>query len=282
MIQRWRIALAALLVLLLSAGYAVAQIELPELTRPVTDLTGTLSKEEIASLETAILSLQKEKGSQIAVLIIASTAPEVIEQFGIRLAESWKIGRAKVDDGVILIVAKDDRAMRIEVGYGLEGAIPDAIAKRIIEERIIPQFRAGNFFSGIEEGVNALAAIIRGEELPPPAETGSEVDLREAGLIFLLIVGSFVCAALTGKLGRVKGTVVGSSIMGVLAIPFIGLVSALFLFVFLLTIGLGPKGGGGSRRGRGLGGSSWSSGSSSGGFSGGGGSFGGGGASGRW
>lgn len=279
--HRLRIALTAFLVLLLSAGYAVAQIELPELSRPVTDLTGTLSKEEIASLETTILTLQKEKGSQIAVLIVPSTQPEVIEQFGIRLAESWKIGRAKVDDGVILIVAKEDRALRIEVGYGLEGAIPDAIAKRIIEERIIPQFRAEKFFGGIEEGVNALASIIRGEELPPPSDTSDQGDLSEGLFTFLLFGGIFVCALFASKLGRVGGAIAGSALMGTISLFILGFVGAITITVFLLLIGLAPQGSGGSRRGRG--GGSWSSSSSSsGGFRGGGGSFGGGGASGRW
>lgn len=279
----WRIALTAFLVLLVSARSAVAEVALPGLSRPVNDTTGTLSSAEIQSLEATILALEREKGSQIAVLIIGTTAPETIEQFGIRLAEAWKLGRTKVDDGVILIVAKDDRAVRIEVGYGLEGAIPDAIAKRIVEERIIPQFRAGSIFSGVRDGVDALGMIIRGEDLPPPSPTDDQFVDNEGLFIFLVSGGIFLCAALAAKFGRVGGTLLGSALMGTVSILLLGVFGAIVITILLLFIGLAPHGPGGSRRGRGV---RWSSGGgggfSGGGFRGGGGGFGGGGASGRW
>jgi uncharacterized protein len=274
--------IGAVVALCAYAAPIAAQIELPVLTRPVIDKTATLSAQEITTLEIDIRAVEAEKGSQIVVLLVSSTAPETIEQFGIRLADEWKVGRKGIDDGAILIVAKDDRTVRIEVGYGLEGAIPDAVAKRIIEERILPQFRSGNFFGGIREGVEALGLLIRGEPLPAPTQTASTDDAHQIGFTLLLFVGIVVCAVIAGKLGRVGGALVGSTLMGLIAIPLLGLVSALFLTALLLMVGLGPQGHGGSRRG-----GSWSSGRSGGGFggggfSGGGGSFGGGGASGRW
>ncbi|MFM1847093.1 MAG: hypothetical protein RL417_567 [Pseudomonadota bacterium] len=284
MTRSWRFLFLGLAVFLVSALPSRAQVELPKLSRPVIDTTGTLTAEEAGAIEGVITALQSEKGSQIAVLITDTTEPETIEQFGIRLAESWKIGRAKVDDGVILIVAKNDRTVRIEVGYGLEGAIPDAIAKRIIEERIIPEFRSGNFANGVQSGVDALAAIIKGEELPPPPAPSADSESSEGALTFLIFLGVFVCAVLGEKLGRVGGAITGSLLMGGIGALILGIGLGIFLAVILLFIGLSPQGKAG-RRGRGGSRSSgWSSGGgfSGGGFSGGGGSFGGGGASGRW
>ena len=140
---RARVALG--LLLLLFAASAWAQVAVPELTRRVTDLTATLSAGQTAALENELAAFEARKGSQIAVLIVPTTQPEDIAQFGIRVADQWKIGRKKIDDGVILIVAKNDRKLRIEVGYGLEGAIPDAIAKRVVAETITPYFKAGDF-----------------------------------------------------------------------------------------------------------------------------------------
>ena len=131
--------------LLLCAWPVCAQVALAELSRRVTDLTGTLSASQVATLENTLAEFETKKGSQIAVLIVPTTQPEAIEQFGIRVAEKWKLGRADVDDGLILIVAKNDRKLRIEVGYGLEGAIPDAVARRVIDEVITPYFKTGDF-----------------------------------------------------------------------------------------------------------------------------------------
>src|SRR5574340_541812 len=156
---------------LLLAGWALlawAQVAVPELSRRVTDLTATLSAGQVAALENKLAVFETQKGSQIAVLIVPTTQPEDIAQFGIRVADQWKIGRKKIDDGAILLVAKNDRTLRLEVGYGLEGAIPDAVAKRVIAETITPYFKSGDFYGGIDAGVEQVMRLIEGEPLPPP------------------------------------------------------------------------------------------------------------------
>jgi uncharacterized protein len=153
--------------LLFFAAISLHAEPLPELKTPVTDLTGTLSKEQISNLENRILGLEKEKGSQIAIAIVPTTSAENIEQYSIRLATAWKIGRKGVDDGVLLVVAKQDRKLRIEVGYGLEGAIPDAYAKQIIDMTIVPRLREGKFYEGISDGLDRIISLIKTESLPP-------------------------------------------------------------------------------------------------------------------
>ena len=270
--------------ILSSSAISFAQIAIPKLTNRIVDLTNSLDSVQIADIESDLARLENEKGSQIFVLILPSTAPEDIAQFGIRLAEEWQAGRKKIDDGVILIVAKDDRALRIEVGKGLEGAIPDAVSKRIIEEQILPQFRNGNFYDGIKLGVQSLIALIKGEELPLPLEAAGMQFPEEMGPLF---IGSVAVASVLTSFGlkaALSGGLVGSalSIYGIIASLPWWLAIIFGIGVFILTLGSG-SGSGYSRR-RGYGGGSWSSGSgSSGGFSGGGGgSFSGGGASGRW
>src|SRR6185295_1372926 len=159
---------AALLVFSLLSGAARADVPVPPVKARVTDLTGTLSAQQKSELEARIAAFEARRGSQLAVLMLPSTRPEEIEQYAIRLAEAWKIGRKKVDDGLILVVAKDDRRLRVEVGYGLEGAIPDSVARRVIEERITPRFRDGDFYGGIRDGVEQLIRLAEGETLPPP------------------------------------------------------------------------------------------------------------------
>jgi uncharacterized membrane protein YgcG len=166
---RWLTALLGwLAVAIAPAAEGLAPI--PPLTARVTDLTGTLDATQRAQLENRLAALEREKGAQLVIVLVPSVQPESIEAYGIRLAEAWRIGRQGVDDGVIILVAKNDRAVRIEVGYGLESAIPDALAKRIIEERIVPRFREGDFYGGLSAGVDALARLIRGETLLPPAK----------------------------------------------------------------------------------------------------------------
>ena len=141
---------------------------MPPLTGRVVDQTGTLSGGDIASLQQTLGAFESRKGSQIAVLIVPTTAPESIEQYSLRVAEAWKIGRRKIDDGALLVVAKDDRRLRIEVGYGLEGALNDVTARRIIDEDITPRFKSGDFAGGIAAGVDRMIRVIDGEKLPAP------------------------------------------------------------------------------------------------------------------
>ena len=264
--------------LLLCALSAWAQVAVPELSRRVTDLTATLDAAQVAALESKLAAFEAQQGSQIAVLIVPTTQPEDIAQFGIRVAEQWKIGRAKIDDGVILIVAKDDRMLRLEVGYGLEGAIPDAIARRVIAETITPYFKAGDFHGGIDAGVTQLMRLIEGEPLPPPGASGTG---GEDGPFVMLILGGIAAGWLLSLLmsrpaaGGVAA--LGSGAVGAMLLGFTPVLLFIAVFVFAGVAGGGRHGGGwtsgGGGGGFGRGGGSWG---------GGGGGFGGGGATGRW
>ena len=160
---------ASLLALLLCWAFAAAaEVAVPPLVGRVVDQTGTLSSGDVASLQQTLRDFEARKGSQIAVLIVPTTAPETIEQYSLRVAEIWKIGRKKIDDGALVVVAKDDRKLRIEVGYGLEGALTDVTSKRIIDEIITPRFRSGDFAGGISLGVDRIIRVIDGEKLPAP------------------------------------------------------------------------------------------------------------------
>src|SRR5580692_10766369 len=167
-----RVSILALL--LCWAFVAFADVAVPPLTGRVVDQTGTLSAADIAGLTQTLKGLELRKGSQIAVLIVPTTEPETIEQYSIRVAEAWKIGRKKVDDGALLVIAKDDHKLRIEVGYGLGGALTDVTSRRIIDEIITPKFRSGDFAGGISAGVARIVAVIDGEPLPAPAEAPSQ------------------------------------------------------------------------------------------------------------
>jgi uncharacterized protein len=270
-----------------AADAANGLVPLPALKSRVTDLTSTLAVEQIQQLESRLAEFEAKKGSQIAVLLLPTTQPEVIEQFGIRLAEAWKLGRKGVDDGVIVIVAKDDRALRIEVGYGLEGALNDATAKRIISEIMVPALKQGNYFGALQTGVAAVIGVIEGEPLPAAqGETGTGNGLPGGisenvflvglaavaigGAIVRFFLGNLLGSALVGGITGVAGWWLIGSVIGAAIGGIGGFLLAMFGFDLLLSILLNS---GNSRGGRGGGGGSWS---------GGGGGFGGGGASGRW
>lgn len=263
---------------------AQAEQAVPPLKAHVNDLTATLSPAAIAELEQQLVAFEARKGAQVVVLIVPTTMPETIEMYSMRVVEAWKLGRGKVDDGVLLLVAKDDRTLRIEVGYGLEGTIPDAVARRIIDEIIVPRFRAGNFAGGIRAGVDRIMALIEGEPLPPPAarERGTEggSELWPVALLFGAPVAARFLGAMIGRLpaAGVLGALAGGVGWLVSGSLLIGIFIGIFMFVFALGGGVM---GGGYASGRGHGG--WRGGGfGGGGFRGGGGGFGGGGASGRW
>jgi uncharacterized protein len=275
----------ALLVFALTgfAHAATALVGVPPLTGRIVDLSATLSADQLAQLNTSLRTIEERKGSQIAVLIVPTTQPEAIEQYAIRVAEQWKIGRKKVDDGAILVVAKNDRSLRIEVGYGLEGALNDATAKRIIDDIIVPRFKQGDFYGGINAGVDSMIKVVEGE--PLPAANRSASDINPANLKQLLPVALVVAVLLGGvlrsALGRVPGAAVTGGIIGVAAWLIAGLalsavVAGVLGFLFTL-MGGGRMGMAGLYLGQGHGG-----GGLGGGFRGGGGGFGGGGSSGRW
>jgi uncharacterized protein len=285
---------AALLALTLCWGFAAAaDVAVPPLTGRVVDQTGTLTSEATARLEQKLRDFEARKGSQVAILIVPTTAPEAIEQYSIRVAEQWKIGRKKIDDGAILLVAKDDRKLRIEVGYGLEGALTDVTARRIIDEVITPKFKSGDFSGGIEDGIDRIIGVIDGEPLPKPAPQHDWLGAGgfDPGLLFnpFVIVGALVLGGvMRGIFGRLFGSLATGGLVAVIAWFLIAsfLTSAvvgIIAFVFTMFSDAVTSGGGG--RGGFSGGGFSTGGSSSGGgggFSGGGGSFGGGGASGSW
>ena len=262
-------------------GFTSAQVPVPPLSGHVIDQTGTLSAQQKATLEQTLTAFEARKGSQLAVLMVASTAPEEVEQYALRVAEQWKLGRKKVDDGAILVVAKDDRAMRIEVGYGLEGALNDLTSKRIISETILPRFKSQDFYGGITAGVAQIIRVIEGEPLPAPSARSTQGigDVQQyAPMLFILALA--VGGVLRAILGKVPGSLVTGGVVAVIAWFVVGAVSmAVVAGVIALVVTLM----GGGMLGRGLGGYYGGGGrGGGGGFSGGGGGFGGGGASGRW
>lgn len=279
---------ASLLALTLCWSFvAGAQIAVPPLTVRVTDQTATLSAVQKTALEQTLQALEARKGSQLAVLMVPTTAPETIEQYALRVAEQWKLGRKKVDDGAVLVIAKDDRTLRIEVGYGLEGALNDATSKRIISEIITPRFKQGDFNGGITAGVDRIIRVIDGEPLPASKgiSAGNTPDISQyVPIIFILAL--VLGGLLRSLIGRVPGAIATGGAMAFVAWLFSGAVStalvagAIALLFTLLSGGMGGHGIGHHRGGfstGGLGGST-----RGGGFGGGGGGFGGGGASGRW
>jgi uncharacterized protein len=269
---------------------------IPPLAARVTDRTGTLAEAERAALEDKLARFEQQTGNQLVVLMVPSTKPEPIEGYALRVAEAWKIGRKGADNGALFVVAKDDRKMRIEVGYGLEGVLTDAAARRIIADDVAPQFRAGRFAAGLDAGVDRIIATLgpdRTSARPPsraPTGTGGGVDFGT--LLIVLFIGVPVLGGILKRIfGRALGSTVGAGIVGAGAWFLVGSLllaglAGLVAFVVLLASGVGsgfgrrgggvflPTGGWGGGRGGGFGGG--------GGFSGGGGSFGGGGASGGW
>ncbi|MBX9648577.1 MAG: YgcG family protein [Xanthobacteraceae bacterium] len=280
---------------------AQATVAVPPLVGRVVDLTGTLSTNDVSAMNQTIRAFEARKGSQVAVLIVPSTDGEAIEQFSLRVAEAWKIGRKKIDDGVLLVIAKNDRKLRIEVGYGLEGALTDVTSKRIIDEIITPHFRSGDFAGGISAGVDRIIRIVEGEKLPAPVQSEPSRGMQPSWLMQhidpfnpFVIFGIFAVGGIMRTLlGRLAGAVVTGSIVGILAwffiqsLPLSAAAGLIVFFVALLGDFANNTGGG-----RGSSSSGWSGGSSSSDWSssssgssdsgGGGGSFGGGGASGSW
>jgi uncharacterized protein len=268
---------------------ATDEVAIPALTQRVTDLTNTLATDQLSALESKLQSFEQTKGSQIAILILPTTQPDDIAQYSIRLADAWKIGRKGVGDGVIIVVAKNDHKLRIEVGRGLEGAIPDIYAKRIIAENIAPLFKQGDMNGGLNAGVDKLIGLISGEALPPPPKQSAQTGISFENQLAFFVVG---CLVLGGFLSSVMGRFLGSAttgtavggitwfLAGALSTSlFVGVLG--FIFTLLIPILFGGNGRSGGYYGGGLGGG-FGGGSSGGGFSGGGGDFGGGGASGDW
>jgi uncharacterized protein len=292
--------LMAAAALLLGAAIGVAGAQslqpLPKLESRVTDVTGTLTAGQQAELDQKLADFEARKGAQIAVLLVATTAPEEIEQYSIRVVDAWKLGRKKVDDGALLILAKDDHKLRIENGYGLEGVLTDAASNRIIEETMVPLLRQGQYFAAISAGVDQMMRLIDGEQLPPPDQTWQHHraihNWNFLPFLFIgVLFGSSILRALFGRTGGalLSGVAVGAVVF--LLTQLLGIAIGAAVISGLLALLLGASGGGWSSGGGGFGGFGGGlgggfgggfGGSSGGGFSGGGGGFGGGGASGSW
>ena len=271
--------------LLMVTGFAQAElVSVPTLSARVTDLTHSLSQAEQAQLEQKLAAFEQQKGSQIAVLILPTTQPEDIAQYSIRVVDAWKLGRKGVGDGVLLLIAKDDHKMRIEVGRGLEGAIPDLYAKRIISEDIAPKFKQADFIGGLNAGVDKLVRLVNGEALPEPSKIASHSKGIDSLLPILLFGGLISGMLLRGIFGTFLGSAFnGGLLAGVVWMlgSALGGATVLGLIAFFITMMLGSRGFGGMPMSGGSGG--WSSGSNSRSWGGGGGGdFGGGGASGGW
>ena len=272
---------------LLFAAVALAQVAVPPLKARVTDLTGTLNQQQRAALEQTLAEFESRKGSQIAVLLVPTTKPEAPVEYGVRVFDSWKLGRKGIDDGVLLLVAKEDRRVWIVTGRGVEGALPDAIVRRIVEEDITPRFKQGDFYGGIRAGADRMMRLIEGEKFPAPHASPPMPRWLDGQMLFIAIIVVFI---LGGILRAIFGRMLGAGIIGgitgvaawlILSSLAIGLIAGVIAFLLtLLNSGRGSSGwssGGGGFSG---GGGGFSSGG--GGFSGGGGSTSGGGAGGSW
>ena len=263
---------------------------LPPATSPLQDRAGVLGAAERQRLAATLQGIEAKHGSQVAILIVRTTAPEPIEAYSIRVVDHWKIGREGVDDGVLILLAVDDRRMRIEVGRGLEGAIPDAIAKRIIEERMAPAFRSGDYAGGLSAALAAIESKHAGESLPPPDSARSRADGSDLETLITMgvLVSIFGGGILRSMFGRLLGSgltaaMVGAGVWWLSGVVVLALIASVLALLFVLSMGRGGHvigGGGGWGHGTGRGGG-WGGGGG-GGWSGGGGGFGGGGASGGW
>jgi uncharacterized protein len=271
---------------------------IPQVRARVTDITGTLNAAERSALEAKLAAFEQQTGGQLAVLLVPTTQPEPIEAYTIRVAEAWKIGRKGQDNGALLVVAKDDRKLRLEVGYGYEGVLTDAMSKRIIAETIAPFFRQGQFAAGINAGVDRIIGVIGKDPSAVAPPSRSTPKRPQAGidfgslLVFLLIALPILGSLLRRIFGKVGGATVGAGIVGTGAAVLggsilIGVVAAIVAWALLLFIGMGSGLVASGRRGSGPGpwiGGGWGGGGGGGGggWGGGGGGFGGGGASGGW
>ncbi|MBV8783400.1 MAG: YgcG family protein [Gammaproteobacteria bacterium] len=290
------LAVLALLAAGLRSGAAQDLQPVPELTARVTDLTGTLTAEQQTALEQKLAAFEAAKGAQLAVLIVPSTAPEEIEQYSIRVAEQWKLGRKGTDDGALLLIAIKDHRARIEVGRGLEGVLTDAMSRRILDESLFPAFHQGNFYGGIEGSLEQMMRLVQGEALPPPDRTWQGARRGNGGpghlpeILFAVFIGSVVLRSIFGRTLGSTFTGVGAGLLVWIAgyAALLAGLAAVGAFLFTLLGGLGGGSGwvspgrGGFGGGFGGFGGGGFGGGGGGGFSGGGGGFAGGGASGSW
>lgn len=300
------LALALAVALAIGGPAAMAQAlqPVPALTARVIDQTGSLPPARRDALEAKLAAFEAEAGPQIVLLMVATTQPEDIFDYAFRVADAWKIGRREVGDGVLVVVAKDDRRINIQVARALEGAIPDLAARQIIDRAMVPAFRADDYAGGLDAAVDLLIARVRGENLPPPGRRDGAGDglAPQELVMFFFVAVPIIGAAFTGAFGRKLGSLVTAAAAGgigwlITASVLLALLAALAALVLVGVLGLGALLNKASRRaghhhggfGGGFGGGGHGGGGFGGGFgggggfsSGGGGGFGGGGASGSW
>ncbi|MEO8385739.1 MAG: TPM domain-containing protein [Betaproteobacteria bacterium] len=295
-LSRWLLLLTSALLLTWANVAPAAEgdpVAVPKLSKRVTDLTATLSAADESRIEARLKDFEAKKGAQIAVLIVGTTQPETVFDYSMRVADAWKLGRKDIDDGVLFLIAKNDRKLQILTGRGTQGVLTDAMSKRIISEIVAPKFRASDFAGGIDDGVAKIIDVLQGEALPPPPEKrqtavkhGSNI---ESFLVFGVMAALFVGPLLRSLLGRFMGATATGGVTAAAAWFVAGglvfpIVAGIIIFLVVMMMGamnLGRGGGGGGFTGGGWGGGGSSSGSSDS-FSGGGGGFDGGGASGDW
>jgi uncharacterized protein len=298
--RRWRLALAAALLWAVGLAQAQGLLPVPPLSGRVIDQTGTLSAAQSQAISDKLAALEAKRGSQLVVLMVATTQPEDIAAYAQRVADSWKIGRLAVGDGLLIVVAKDDRRVRFEVAKSLEGAVPDLAARQIITDVITPAFRKNDFAGGLNAAIDRLDARIGNEGLPEPAAPGAKSPPSGQGFnlqdlaIFLFVAVPVIGAVLTGIFGRKLGSLATGMAAGGMGWWLSASIAIAAGAGILALILVGIMGTGASRRGRSSGGpvifgggsgGGWGSSSDGGGggfSSGGGGDFGGGGASGDW
>ena len=292
--KRLIVLLAAVSILLGLSSSLVAALEVPGLKARVNDYAGLLTPATASQLEKALLDFEQTQSTQIVVLTVTSLEGESLEDFSIQVAEAWKVGQKDLDNGAILLVAKNDRKIRIEVGYGLEGSLTDMISGRIIRNEIVPAFKAGNFDQGVANGVAAMMSAVKGEYRAQPVKR--QPRGRDSSASFIPFIVFIFLVSQLGRVRRGLGVLAGGlllPIFGSMILPF-GLVTLLLIPLglvagFILSLLGSTMGAAGATGGRGRGGGFWIGGSGGGsssggfgGFSGGGGGFGGGGASGGW
>jgi len=287
------------IVLFLLQSCAALALEIPKLQTRVTDLAGVLTPEQISGLESKLQSLESTDSTQIAILIIPGLEGESLEDYSIHVAEIWKLGQKGRDNGAILLIAMKDRAVRIEVGYGLEATLTDTRSNRIIRNEILPRFREGDFYGGIDAGVTGIIQTIRGVYQASPDRNNRSSRQKSGSIFNFLIVLLFPLFWILSATGKWGGAIIGAGagmllpytlISHSLLLLIIGGAAGGFLGLFMGALvragaksGRGPGGFSGPFfGGGGFGGGGFSGGGGFGGFSGGGGGFGGGGSSGRW
>lgn len=264
------------------ATWAVADVEIPALQGPVTDVSGTLNAAQQQQLSQQLLQMQQQRGAQMAVLLVPSTAPEAAFDYGMRVVEKWQLGDKQRDDGILLLLAVNDRRSQLLTGYGVEGVLPDVITNRLLREELAPRLRQGDFAGGIAAVIAKTDALLAGDPMvtaemrKPARKARAKNNMEDPRFILSVIIAIVLALVLRPWLGRSMSAIVAAVLVFVVVLLLLHLAEAVIAALFVMFAGAGRHGHGGWGGGYGGGGYS------GGGYSGGGGGFGGGGSSGSW